>query len=235
MYLPLKLKVPPSISGIDVIGLDPLRFEAPNLNVCVPLIQLVSFLIWRFCPLDQTGWKLPAPRLLKPDMLMVGYVTFRVDGGACRPIFAFTFPRASASGEKLIKNSSLNHPTFVVVTRARRNDRGPRKARAVALHIGYARIAAECGRRQAGGRRYVVRLAVEDPGELVFLRDLIILARVDSADVLLVGRIEMKFCERLAVLWALDRKSMSCFAIGSIRFAGMMLPGNTWRVFVVAL
>src|SRR6478672_2510356 len=49
-------------------------------------------------------------------MLIVGYVTARFDGGVCRPIFEFTFPSASASGEKSIRNSSLNHPTFVVVT-----------------------------------------------------------------------------------------------------------------------
>src|SRR2546421_8473875 len=84
--------------------------------VCAPLNQLVSFLIWRFCPLDQTGSKLPAPRLLKPDTLMVGYVTFRVDGGDTRPNFPARFPMATASGEKLMRNSSLNQPARVLVT-----------------------------------------------------------------------------------------------------------------------
>src|SRR5215467_5667952 len=114
VYRPLKLKLPPCIRALTLfvcIHCD----SKPNLTLCWPLIQLVSLLICRFCPLDQTGSKFPAPRLVKPDMLIVGYVTLRFDGGACRPIFAFTLPSASASGEKLIKNSSLNHPALVVV------------------------------------------------------------------------------------------------------------------------
>src|SRR5215831_8255634 len=115
VYRPLKLKLPPCIRALTLfvcIHCD----SKPNLTLCWPLIQLVSLLICRFCPLDQTGSKFPAPRLVKPEMLMVGYVTLRFDGGACRPILAFTSPRANASGEKSIRNSSLNHPTFVLVT-----------------------------------------------------------------------------------------------------------------------
>src|SRR5437899_12965498 len=85
--------------------------------LCFPFVQLVSFLICRFCPLDQTGWKFPAPRLVKPVRAIVGYDTGRVVGGVFRPIFAFTSPSAIASGEKSIKNSSLDQPTLVVVTR----------------------------------------------------------------------------------------------------------------------
>ncbi len=63
---------------------------------------------------------------------------------------------------------------------------------------------------------------------------LVILSRVDSADVFLVRRIEDEVLRGVAVL-GVGYRLMKLFATGSIRFAGMIFPGNTWLVRVAGL